>query len=282
MTHVISPEFGAYALPPAREAARLRARQYADTRFGRLMISRARKKAMAGENGPFDVEIDPGVRARLYPRSNRCEKRAFTGPQIWDAVERDALRAAVQNGSDTPFTFLDVGANVGLYSLYVNAYAAAVGRTVRIVAIEPGMEICARLEANIAANDASVQIIRAAISDTPGTGYLGAGPDNLGESKLVDAISGEDSEAVVIDTLARICRTQGLVMIDAMKLDIEGYDKRALTAFFADAPTRLHPQLLILETGRDAASPLIALCEDHDYTIKTRSGLNTIMEKRNG
>lgn len=282
MTRTLTPEFGTYALPPEREAVRVKAREYNDTRFGRMKISRARKKAMAGEIGPFDVEVADGVKARLHPASNRCEKRAFAGPQIWDSVERETLRAAIQNGSESLFTFVDVGANVGLYSLFAHAYAKAVNRPIRILAIEPGMEICGRLEDNIAANQADIQIIRAAISDAPGTGYLGAGEGNLGESRLVAAISGQDSETVVIDTLARICRTQGLAMIDAMKVDIEGHDLRAMTAFFDDTPERLHPQILILETGKTANHPLVSLCEAQDYAVKTRTGLNTILEKRHG
>ena len=167
MTVEITPPYGTYTLPPAREAWREKARDYKDTRIGRALISRARKKALLSEDGPFDVKVDDGLLARLYPSGNRCEKRAFAGVQIWDALERSALKSVIQTESETPFIFLDVGANVGLYSLYVNAYAKQAGRAAQIIAIEPGVETCARLEANIAANQANIQIIRAAVSDAP-------------------------------------------------------------------------------------------------------------------
>jgi len=160
----LDPPFGTYALPPTREAWRVKATGYKDSRIGRLRISHARKKALANEEGPFDIEVDQGVLARLYPLGNRCEKRAFAGIQIWDAPEREALNQAIIASGDVPFIFLDVGANVGLYSLYVNAYAKSVQKDARIIAIEPGVETCARLEVNIAANNASIQIIRAAVS----------------------------------------------------------------------------------------------------------------------
>ncbi len=232
---------------------------------------------MAGQSEPFDVDIAPDVRARLYPSENRCEKRAFAGVQTWDTRERAALERAVRSGEIETFVFLDVGANVGLYSLFVNAYAKDALRPVRILAVEPGLETCGRLEANIAASNADVQIIRAAISDQPGSGFLGNGDGNRGEAQLVSG--GHDVEPVVIDTLARICRTQGLTHINAMKLDVEGYDLKALTGFFEDAPARLHPDLLILETGREAGSPLIELCIAQGYKVSERSGLNTILEK---
>jgi len=243
------------------------------------MISRARKKAMSSEAGPFDIEIEAGVKARLYPRENRCEKRAFAGVQIWDALERAALKAAIETPSDRPFVFLDVGANVGLYSLFAHAYAQRAKRDIRILAIEPGLETCARLEANIAANAADIQIIRAAVSDMPGTGYLSSNDENRGEARLDARADRKAQEVVVIDTLPRICRTQGLTHIDAMKLDVEGHDLKALTAFFEDASENLHPELLIIETHKDANSPLIALCTARNYSVQQTAGLNTILSK---
>lgn len=277
MTFDIDPPFGTFALSPARETWRKKAAQYKDTKIGRALISRARKKALASEDGPFDVEIDEGVLARLYPNGNRCEKRAFAGVQVWDLTERLALKSAIKTQTDDPFIFLDVGANVGLYSLYVNAYARQAGHASHIIAIEPGVETCARLEANIAANDANIQIIRAAISDAPGTGYLGGGDINRGEAKL--SAQSNETETVVIDTLPRIARTLGITRIDAMKVDIEGHDLKALTTFFEDAPSKLHPTLLILETGREAVSPLIELCVANDYVVADRTKMNTILKK---
>ena len=277
MTVEITPPYGTYTLPPAREAWREKARDYKDTRIGRALISRARKKALLSEDGPFDVKVDDGLLARLYPSGNRCEKRAFAGVQIWDALERSALKSVIQTESEIPFIFLDVGANVGLYSLYVNAYAKQAGRAAQIIAIEPGVETCARLEANIAANQANIQIIRAAVSDAPGTGHLGGGEINRGEAKL-SAQSGA-TETVVVDTLPRIARTLGITRIDAMKVDIEGHDLKALTTFFEDASKKLHPTLLILETGREAVSPLIELCEANEYVVAERTKMNTILKK---
>ena len=277
MTVNITPPFGTYALPPAREAWREKARDYKDTRIGRALISRARKKALLSEEGPFDVKVDEGLVARLYPIGNRCEKRAFAGVQIWDALERGALKSAIQTETDTPFIFLDVGANIGLYSLYVNAYATQTGRAAQIIAIEPGVETCARLEANIAANQANIQIIRAAVSDAPGTGHLGGGEINRGEAKL--SAQSDATETVVVDTLPRIARTLGITRIDAMKVDIEGHDLKALTTFFEDASKKLHPALLILETGREAVSPLIELCEANEYVVTERTKMNTILKK---
>lgn len=279
MTPELDPPFGTYALPAEREQWRRRASGYPDTRWGRAMISRCRKKALAKEVGPFDVEIDGGIKARLYPGENRCEKRAFSGMQHWDRKEREALSQALTNSTSRPFVFLDVGANVGIYSLHVHAEAMKAGVPTRILAIEPSIETCGRLENNINANAAAIQIIRAAVSDEPGSGHLASGGSNRGEAHLSARKAGETGEAVIVDTLPRICRANGLTAIDAMKVDIEGHDLKALTTFFEDATPALHPQLLILETGKAAGSPLIELCAAHGYRVTERTGLNTILVK---
>ena len=108
----IDPAFGTYALPPAHENWRQKACGFPQTKWGRAKISFCRKRALAGLSEPFDIDIAPHVKARLYPSENRCEKRAFAGVQTWDAAERGVLERAVKNGAQTPFVFLDVGANV--------------------------------------------------------------------------------------------------------------------------------------------------------------------------
>lgn len=277
MTTELIPPFGTYALPAPREAWRQKAAKFKDTQIGRWRISHARKKALAGEDGPFDVDVDPGVKARLYPKGNRCEKRAFAGPQAFDPVERQRLKELIQNDNKTPFIFMDVGANVGLYSLYVNAYAKEAGRKTRIIAIEPGDDTGKRLDANIAASGAEIEVLRVAISNEPGTGYLSGGERNRGEAKLGD--NHDAAEEVVIETLPRIIKMLGLTSIDAIKIDIEGHDLNALTKFFADAPIELHPELLIVETGVLPNPPIVELCIDYGYTQIERTSLNAIFKK---
>lgn len=275
-----SLKFGHYALPAKREALRKRADKFASTRIGRLGISLYRKQAFKGLSDPFDVQVMLGVNARLYPRSNRCEKRAFAGVQIWDAEERATLAVALDASTIAPFIFLDVGANVGLYSLILAAHAKTTGKDIRIVAFEPDPTNRARLAFNIKASEANIQVLPFAISDEDGEGFMGGGDINRGEIRLQDNVDDSDEEneqPVQIKTLYGVCEEQGLSRIDAMKVDIEGHDEQALTAFFERAPKTLWPRLLILETGRDATTSLLELCTGHGYTITKRTGINSIL-----
>jgi FkbM family methyltransferase len=272
-THHTDP-FGTYALPPARERIRVKADACANTQLGHWTISWRRKRAIKGLSEPFDVAVAPGVNARLYPSGNRCEKRALAGVQIWDAEERAALRGAVEQGGET-FTFLDVGANAGLYSLFVNAYATDAGRDVRLIAVEPSTEMSARLTVNAAASGATVELIRSAISDAPGDANLSDGGGNRGEAQLSNT-----GERVTVETLVDLCERLNVSCIDAMKLDIEGHDERALRAFFDQAPTTLHPHLLIVETSADNGAALREMTRAQDYLVSDTTSLNAILKKR--
>src|SRR3954471_4901599 len=87
---------------------------------------------------PVDTDVW-GARARLYPSRNICEKNALFTPQAFDVLERRMLAAAIERrvAAGEKFTFIDIGANVGLYSLFVGAHAARGGGRARILAIEP-------------------------------------------------------------------------------------------------------------------------------------------------
>src|SRR5438105_1421153 len=73
------------------------------------------------QDGALDVERW-GLRVRLHPRDNGCEKNLLFTPQMYERAELRVLADALQG---KPATFIDIGANVGLFSLY----AASVART---------------------------------------------------------------------------------------------------------------------------------------------------------
>ena len=85
---------------------------------------------------------------RLHPRDNGCEKNLLFTPQMYEPPEREELAREIARVGARPFVFVDIGANVGLFSLYVAATAPAA----RILAIEPEPGNFARLAFNIAAN----------------------------------------------------------------------------------------------------------------------------------
>ena len=274
----IEPPYGHYALPAEREKIRLGAQACRDTRRGRWRASLARKRAIKGLREPFDVTVDKtfGVKARLYPSTNRCEKRALCGVDIWDYGEREALRNHIEeSGTKQPYVFLDVGANVGLYSLFAHGYAKHAERDIRLIAIEPSAEMGERLCANAAASKANIELKRYAIAAEAGEVFLSDGGGNRGEGKLV-----ENGEPVTALTLLQLCENQDITRIDGLKMDIEGQDLAALTQFFSQAPESLHPNMMILEIGETSDAPLIELAAANNYLIVKRTRMNIVVTKR--
>ncbi len=271
----IDPPFGTYALPPKRESLRASASRFANSKMGRWGISLARKRAVKNLSEPFDVAVTDGVKARLYPSTNRCEKRALAGVQVWDYVEREALRRAIQTPSNTQFVCLDVGANVGLYSLFANAYSQAASRDIRLIAVEPSADIGDRLRVNAAASGAKVELIRSAIATAAGDVFLSDGGSNRGEGQL-----SSEGEPVKAMTLMQLCEHVQLSHINVLKLDIEGVDFPVLKQFFEQAPESLHPDMMILELDAESAEPLIALTHTHNYLLTNRTRMNAVVTKR--
>jgi Methyltransferase FkbM domain len=118
-------------------------------------------------DGGLDVERW-GLRMRLRPHDNGSEKNLLFTPQMYEASERAELVSEIDKakGLGRTFVFVDIGANVGLFSLFVASYA---GTNAKILAIEPEPENLRRLRFNVAANpDIPIQVIALALGESAG------------------------------------------------------------------------------------------------------------------
>ena len=197
-------------------------------------------KALRGR--PLDVEA-LGAYMRLYPYNNVCEKRILFTPQYFDPAERELLRKRIRPN----FIFLDIGANIGGYSLFV---AACAGQRARILAIEPQPEIFERLVYNIRQNPfATIKAIDCAVADLDTEITLFIDPENRGETSM--RIINSDVEGIKIrvpaKALANIVAEERFERIDAMKLDVEGAEDLILEPYFREVPETLWPELLLVE-----------------------------------
>ncbi len=151
------PPFGAYE--PTAFQARLIAlgRQLPPTKSGRRMASFIRSAMRRIRQEPLDLDVI-GQKMRLYAGNNACEKRLIVTPQFFDPVELEFLRSRLHSR----FTFLDVGSNVGAYSVFV---ANNAGPEARVIAIDPNAIVLKRLAFNAAANGLSnIRAVQAAIA----------------------------------------------------------------------------------------------------------------------
>jgi FkbM family methyltransferase len=216
-----------------------------------------------------------GMRLRLYPRRNGCEKNALFTPQMFDTMERRVLAEAV-HGSES-FTFVDIGANVGLYSLYL----ASCG-SVRTLAVEPQPGILDRLRFHVAANpSAKVDLMPVALSDSDGEVTLVLNQSDSGGTHIDKEDGRQDAGErirVRCRTLIGVLADAGIETIDALKIDVEGAEDVVLAPFLRDAPQSLLPRLLLIEDTRGFWSvDLFALFSARGYTVQERSRQNVAL-----
>jgi len=221
-----------------------------------------------------------GMRLRLYPRRNGCEKNALFTPQMYDTMERRVLADAVARKRGGTFTFIDIGANVGLYSLYL-----ATCGNVRTLAIEPQPGILERLRFHLSANpSAKVDVLPIALSDRAGKAVLVINDSDSGGTHL-DKRDGRQSpgERVTVPSkpLVDALKEAGIESVDALKIDVEGAEDIVLAPFLRDAPQSLLPRLLLIEDTRGFWSvDLFALLAARGYTERERSRQNVALSLR--
>jgi len=164
--------------------------------------------------------------------------------------------------------FVDVGANVGYYSMLASS---AVGNTgaVHAFEIDPRPLRCLLRNAKTCKNG-NIIIYEIAVSDDDAGGYLQAGKD-CGHSSL--RING-DGKKVATTTLGQWADTcNNLVRIDVIKLDIEGGEERALLGA-RDLIANYRPKIICeaLDSGNDqnqipGQKRLVKLLQSMNYSV---------------
>lgn len=223
---------------------------------------------------PLDVE-SLGARMRLYPYNNVCEKRILFTPQYFDAAERAFLAQHIH----PEFVFIDIGANVGGYTLFV---AALAGARARVLAIEPQPEIFERLIFNIRQNPFSnVKALECAVADRDADITLFVAAHNRGETsmRIVNSDAGMQEIRAPAKTLVSIARDENFATIDAIKLDVEGAEDLILEPFFRNAPREIWPRLLLMEFSHGKwAADLPGILADCGYVEVLRTHQNVAYE----
>jgi FkbM family methyltransferase len=173
--------------------------------------------------------------------------------------------------------FVDVGANVGTYAM---ALARRVGASGKVIAIEPHPVTHARLAFNRNASGfVQVALVAAAAGPADGELMIETDGDNLGASHIVSGERAGHALRVPSLRLLRVLEDTGAERVDALKIDVEGFEDRVLTGFFAEAPQRLWPRAVVIEhlSRNEWQDDCIAdmLARGYAETGKTRS--NTLL-----
>ena len=188
------------------------------------------------KNGVVDVQRF-GLRWRLARFGNVSESRLLRRPDSFETEEIEfVLDIAVGN-----FIFIDVGANCGYWSLRIADKLAGKGS---VIAIEPQPVMLERLQYNARVNSIRLDhVLDCVVGCQSGTAMLKLDERNLGRSRVSDT----GSLHVKMKTLLEIVRSAGLSRIDAIKVDVEGYEDRVLGPFLRNADDALLPGVIVAE-----------------------------------
>jgi FkbM family methyltransferase len=214
------------------------------------------------ENQPITLEKDVlGSRMRL--RTDDLIGRALIfAPNYWDRRERKIIKRIINTGDYV----VDIGANIGWYTLFL---AKLVGPLGQVDAIEAEQANADELRHNVAINSArQVTIHQVGVSDKNETLALmlnttgNAGGHSFYDQSHIPNPVIQKISCVPLSTITAGRRAR------FMKLDIEGFEHRVLRQFFQETPKDAWPEYLMVEDnpGR-REEDAIKLCAEHGYEI---------------
>ena len=197
-------------------------------------------------------------------------------PNYYDRHERALITRIVRRGDYV----LDVGANIGIYTLML---AQRVGPTGKVLAVEAEPSNAAKLNRNIALNHLDwITVCPCGVSDKEE--YLPMSLNTAGNAGAHSFLVGED-EAEPGGVPIKCVRLASLVEPGRaprfMKIDVEGFEHRVLKAYFEDVEEANRPDYIMLEDlpsrrENDAA----ALTAASGYKLLRRIDDNVFFERR--
>jgi FkbM family methyltransferase len=145
-------------------------------------------------------------------------------------------------------TFLDAGANEGLYSVFA---ARRLGAEGTVWAFDPSERELSRLARNLELNNLQVRVFPVALADQTGqaemmvAGYGHEGLNTLGQ--FFHEVEGATRELIQVTTLDDIVKENPLARLDVIKIDVEGAELKLLKG--ASETIRRYRPLLLLEVA---------------------------------
>ena len=180
-----------------------------------------------------------GMNMDLNP-SETVDSALLFFPQLYDPKEIGFIAQHLIAGD----CFLDLGANIGFYSLMASRVVGPAGRVLAIEADPVNFEM---LERNLELNGVdNVDAVRVGLSDRSETLRLGISTTgNRGGNSFLSS----SPEGVLVECLplAQVLLDRGVTQVAGAKIDVEGFEMRVLSRFFEDVERNLYPRFLVVE-----------------------------------
>lgn len=214
---------------------------------------------------PFEFNLD-----------NPTEQKALFG--YYNLTEVEFVVAAARQ--DLP-VLVDVGANSGFFT-QIFLYRAA--PQARALAIEPNPRMCQRIERNarliadrLREKNQALIIENCGVGDRAAAMHLDLS-SGFGAAHVVEAPTNNSIEVRILPLLD-VVKSHDLDHIDLLKIDVEGFEDRALMPFLAAAPRTLFPRRIIIEHTSDGnwQGDLWGALESAGYREEARTRGNLLL-----
>lgn len=186
----------------------------------RLQVAPRSAVRVLQDGSKFECRTDDVIPRRIYEFG------------VWEPFVTAVVMSRLRAGD----TFIDVGANVGYYSVLASSI---VGPTGLVVSIEPMAEARIRLERHLTLNGASdrARVVPSAVARTRGEIPLYRGPeDNLGRSTTIQVDDLSFAARVPAAPLVELVGSETLEKATLMKIDIEGDELMVLRGLLDGYP----------------------------------------------
>jgi len=187
-------------------------------------------------------------------------KEEFEKSGVWEPKTTKYVEEHLKEGQ----TFVDVGANVGYYTIL----AAKLGA--KVIAFEPSVNNRELLNKNIKNNNCKVKVFSQALSNTSGNTILYTNT-TPGQYSLMGSGNGEKVEMVTYDSLH-------LPVPDMIKLDVEGSERSVLEGMQSVLTTD-KPITIIIEDWRNDLTEWLVRTHKFNLVTTERMHGNKILTK---
>ena len=151
------------------------------------------------------------------------------------------LSALVSNSCKPDTVFVDVGANIGYFTLLAGSRIHA-GGSGRVIAVEPNPDCCALLERNLVINWSMcpIDLHRVAVGAEPGEVWLEIPTDRAANGRIaVESDANEGGRRFRVPKLPLDAIVPAGLAVDILKIDVEGHELSVFEGahrVFAESP----------------------------------------------
>ena len=207
--------------------------------FGKLKKIYAWLLKRKNKEQPIDINYHD-VKFRIYPHNNTIESKMFISSRLREGKELSIIQNYIKNGG----IFLDIGANIGYYSLMAAKFGAK-----KVIGIEPNPIVLDRFKENIKFNkfDKQIKTFQVGVGEKRETKELRLSHIDMGSSSIVNTKLNSDKVKIKILPLSEILKKEGISKVDVLKIDIEGFEDKALFPYFKTLNKKSYPRLILME-----------------------------------